>query len=281
MEKRCKLGVFLIAMSITFGPTCVLGFNSAAHLYIAEQVFPMSHPKNDLYYGSIAPDIVLYLAQANKWPTAFDDTHYNYIDLKPYAWSLSLSQEAFADGWWTHNEAWGADFYAHGVRPEYNGYVNLRAKTLSEQTGLNFELMHFAIEVAIDLLLKNDDPQLGEKLLKANQMHSGMDRYLLFRVFALEEMKTNWITLGLAEMTFRNFVDQYAEAFALPSPQDKEALAELGVELAQELYETVVTKEELLGLLESALNLCGDYREIIDTAIDGINLFILGKGPSS
>jgi len=201
--------------ALAMGATFVQDFNSATHIYIAERVFPNWFNKIDLFYGSIAPDLALYVANPEKWPTAFGDTHYNYIDLRRYAWSSA--QRAFAVGWLTHNEIWGADFYAHGLFPDYNGYVNQKAKELKKiakeklEIDLDTEFAHFAIEVAIDLLLKwNDDSKLGEKLLEANLLRSWEDRNLLVRVLVWKERRTDWITLALRELTFRNLVGRYA-----------------------------------------------------------------------
>jgi len=274
MKKLLKSGIFLMVMTLILGPTFVHSFNSATHIYIADQVFPNCIDKINLYYGSIAPDLALYVANQSKWSTAFGDTHYDYKDLRPYAWSSI--QKAFAKGWLTHNEEWGADHYAHIGYPINSGtngigYVIEKAQSLSDQTGLDPEFAHFVIEVAIDLLLKNDDPKLGEKLLSATLLRSWQDRNLLANVLVWQARVTDWVTLASAELTFRNLVGRYAMAFALPIPYDKYALANLGVQLAEEMYGITVTEEQLLSILEIALNLCNDYKGIIDAAIEEIN----------
>jgi hypothetical protein len=254
------------------GPFTAHAFNSGTHLYIAEQVFQNYTPKIDLYYGSIALDLSLYVAKPEKWPTSFWDTHHDYIDLRPYA--LGFTQKAFALGWLTHNEVWGADYYAHIEYPIGNGegYVIQKAEILSSQIGLDPEFAHYVIEVAIDLLLKNNnDHKLGEKLLLANLFRSWEDRNLLAKVLVFKEKKTDWLTLATTELTFRNLINQYAMALVLPSPYDKKALAELGVQLALEMYGIEVTKEEVLYILEAAIDLCKyDYKDVIHYAIGQI-----------
>jgi hypothetical protein len=188
MGKLFKLLSFLVGITIILGLSIAHAFNSATHLYIAQRVFQVQDI--DLYYGSIAPDLALY-ADPGKWPTSFEDTHYNYIDLRSYA--LGFTQKAFALGWLTHNEAWGADYYAHRVNPlgnntcvtqgYYQGYVIEKACLLAGRTGIDPEFAHYAVETAIDLLLRsNDDPQLGKKLLNANLFRSWVDRNLLAKV---------------------------------------------------------------------------------------------------
>lgn len=272
MKNLFKFIAILVFIILILGPSSAYAFNSVAHLYIAEQVFQDYTQKNDLFYGSIAPDLSLYVAKPEKWPTSFEDTHYNFIDLRSYAWGFT--QTAFASGWLTHNEVWGADYYAHIEYPPGNdkGYVIEKAATLSTQTGLNPEFAHYVIEVAIDLLLKNnDDQKLGEKLLLSNLLRSWEDRNLLVKVLVWKGKRTDWLTLATAELTFRNLVNRYAMALVLPSPYDKKALAELGAKLALEMYGIEASKEELLNILETAITLCeDDYKEVINFAIEQI-----------
>jgi hypothetical protein len=143
----------------------------------------------------------LYIPDDPMWPLgqAFMDTHYYSVDLPYTRWKPA--QKAFAKGWKTHNEIWGADFYAHGPvyhrNPDgsytisrYNGYVIDRAEELISWgllygISLDPELGHFAVEVAIDLLLlENNDRYLGQKLLGAALPRSPEDLNLLSGVFS-------------------------------------------------------------------------------------------------
>lgn len=252
-------------------------FNPATHLYIAERVFQSQNL--DLYYGSIAPDMVLY-ADQERWPTSFEDTHYTYIDLRPYA--IGYAQRAFSSGWLIHNEIYGADFYAHRLNPignntcategYYQGYVIEKACLLTEQTGIDPEFTHYIVETAIDLLLRNnDDRRLGEKLLNANLFHSFSDWTLLTRVFVWREKRTDLLTLATAELTFRNLINRYAMALTLPDPYNKMALARLGSQLALEMFGIKITEEDAMSILEAAISLCeGDYKDAVDLTISAI-----------
>ena len=276
MKRGIKLAILMMGMILTLAPTFVCAFNPGTHLYIAEQVFKDCSPKINLYYGSIAPDLSLYVANPGDWPTAFDNTHHAYLDLGPYA--FGSTQKAFSKGWLTHNEEWGADYYAHiDYPPRFGGYgyVIGKAEALSESTCLDPEFAHYAVEVAIDLLLKRNDPKIGAKLLTANLFRSWQDRYLLSKMFVWREGVTDWQTLASAELTFRGLVHRYAMALALPEPLDKQTLAELGVLLASEMYGIEITAVEVGGLLEEAMVLCseagdGNYRAVIDYVIEEI-----------
>jgi len=273
MKKEIRLWMLLLGMVIFVIPSHVGAFNSATHLYIAEHVFqevsgplapPASQFKPDLYYGSIGPDIDFFVRRPEKWLTAFDDTHHQFVDLRPLA--SSPAQMAFANGWLTHNEEdpWGADHYAH-IDP---GYIINKAEGLS---GIPSEFAHLAIEVAIDVLLKDEDPLLGEKLLNALQRHSWKDRTLLTDVFVKNQERTDRLTLIIAELNFRQIMVQYARALSKPAPEDKEALAQWGAMLAQKLYGVRISSDFLKGILEDAIDLVkDDYKQTIDAVIEGI-----------
>jgi len=60
-------------------------------------------------------------------------------------------------------------------------------------------------------------------------------------------------------------------ALALPSPYDQVALAELGAQLAWEMYGIDVTPEEVGMLLEAAVGWCeGDYEDVILFTIEQV-----------
>ena len=266
-------GIFFIIVVIASGQIQVYAWCPATHIYIADEVFPDRDRKVDLWYGSIAPDLVAWVSHPRKWPTSFRDTHYNYIDLRGHA--TNPQTVAFAAGWLTHNEEWGADYYAHiedpfGVR---RGYVVRRARELHREfPDLRQEFAHWVVEIAVDLLLKNNvDHTLGKKLLTAAVFRSRLDQLLLSKVLIGEEDRTDWITLASAETAYRMLLIRYARALALPSPGDEQAIVELGVQLAGEVYGIEVTAEKLFEILRFAMGLCeGDYEEVLYHTIYGI-----------
>lgn len=268
--------ILAVGLSLVLMARPAWSFNPLAHIYIAEHVFPYCQEKIDLYYGSTAPDIALHVKNpSGNWPTAFDDTHYEFIDLRPCAWSRK--QRAFANAWLIHNEAWGADFHAHGNPSFYQGYVNVKAFGLLTamkwaNTAENRKFAHFAVEATIDLLLKREyDQRLGEKLFKATLLRSWQDRYLLTKVFVRRDGTTDWATLFSAELALRNLLARYALPLALPPPLDEKALIALGVQLAQEFYSRSISAEDLEEILMKATALCtDDYYPVIGRAVYSI-----------
>jgi hypothetical protein len=288
MKRILKLTVFLFVVVATLSPFQVQAFNPAAHVYItakvAKQVFPFTFDKTNLYYGSIAPDISSY---ADNWPCGFFETHYQFTKL-PYVWWNPI-QKAFAQGWQIHNERepWGADYWAHGTCEysgscplgacTYDGYVPTQATALAEALYeatennvliKNPDLAHFAIEVAIDLLLiDNQDHTLGQKLLAAALFRSPADMNLLAKV---DGIGAEWETLSSAESTFRNLIINYATALTLPEPLRMGLLGEIGVQVASAM-DVEIDSATVQLILEAAINQCRPtYYGPVDNAIKGI-----------
>ena len=279
MKKLFTLGALLLLGATVLGPSQGQAFNSGTHVYIADRVFPCTFDKINLYYGSIAPDIALYVDPASRLE-AFCQTHYGFIEV-PCAW-CNLTERAFANGWETHNEIWGADAYAHGtcecfekcvdMQCIYDGYVPTQAKALADviasHLGYNLhpDLADFAIEVAIDVLLaRYHDPFLGLKLLWAAQYHSGKD------VELMEDTFGNAVVAP--EGFFQLLVLEYAKALALPDPLRMVALGELGSEVANIYYQVDIDPVQVRWILRIAMYLCQntDYFGVIESAIEGIH----------
>jgi hypothetical protein len=272
--KKVALTVFFVSLALVLSVIPAQSFNPAAQLYIADHLFPNLANKTDLYYGSIAPDLAMYTDVA-KWPNSFLDTHYTYINLiNPQG----ANQKAFAKGWFTHNEINGADHYAHGIYDPntgyyIGGYVTIQAHALLGLMGLDFppyqylDFAHFAIEAAIDLLLKQEhDPSLSTKLFLANLLRSPLDRELLTKVLVVQNRETDWINLITTELTFRNLVYKYSTALALSNLSNKNALITLGVQLAQQEFGITATPEYLRQVFDAAIGLC-QATQYYETAI--------------
>jgi hypothetical protein len=75
-------------------------------------------------------------------------------------------------------------------------------------------------------------------------------------------------------LTFRQLVNRYAMALMMPAPMDAQALAELGAELASELFGLDgITAEMLLDeILPAATSICeNDYQNPIMEAISELS----------
>jgi hypothetical protein len=139
---------------------------------------------------------------------------------------------------------------------------------------LNEDLAHFAIEVAIDILLvDNKDHALGEKLLSAALFRCSEDVNLLAKVFVdrPDGAGTDWDTLSSAESTFRNLVINYATALTLPDSLRMALLGEIGVQIATAMGEPGIDSADVQAILRAAINQCSPtYYDPVEDAINGI-----------
>ncbi len=251
----------------------LLAFNPAAHVRIAELVHPGGSDRVDLRYGAIAPDIAWFLPNPQNWPTAGPDTHLDFIELDPAWWSGS--QKAFAKGWATHNEVYGADNVAHiQWNDQQPGYVVQKAILLAAQVGppVTVDLAHTVIETAVDLLVKEHlDPRVGEKVLFCVLFRSLQDKALLDETFVWDTHRTSWWTLTEGEIAFRTITYHYARALIGSDIASAGPLIDFAIQLAADLYGIAITPEQGEQILSAALALCaGDFDDAIQDAIDQI-----------
>jgi hypothetical protein len=133
----------------------------------------------------------------------------------------------------SHNEEWGADYYAHlgdpfsGSWPAPGpGYVVDRASLLAASQGLPEDVCHEYVEAGIDLLLDQEFPALavGELLTAAAVRRDRQVPLLLVRSYA-DVPGSTWLTIRALEGAFRSYLAVYGEGLALPIGQDDAALA--------------------------------------------------------
>lgn len=280
MRKYVSLAVVLFIAVICL-PSTALAVNSGAHIFIAEKVF--GSDDIDLLYGSIAPDLSLYVPNPSMWPTGFDDTHYEYASLHPQGWGEPWKR--FLVGWEIHNEEWGADWYSH---IEYNGgsgYVVVKAQLMADNVILPAMpslppylaemIAHYAIEFAVDVLIQaTHDPDLGQNLLDVAMYRSDEDIRRLFNILVAKNKVTDKATLYQSEMVFRGLISMYAQALAasnIDSPAGLDPLALFGSALAPDVFGVDIPMETVKNLLWAAIELCvDDYANFIAGIIGGI-----------
>lgn len=232
MRTACALVLLLLMSSIpalAWGP----GGHAAIAIGVADQMSVT--PSRDylllqMVYGASAPDLAWManepLASALGAATHLDPGYQEPWDRA--AW-WSQVQRSFAWGWLTHNEAWGADYYAHIVNPLTDaspGYVEDQAAALSALTGVPADTCHYYVEVAVDLLLDQQRPALGlgELLAKAAASRDPQVASLLVRCYA--DVPGSGLLRVLAfEAAHRTYLATYGAALALPAGADDAALA--------------------------------------------------------
>jgi len=284
MKKYILHSIFLFTI-VACLPSTGLALNSAAHIYLTQEVFGSND--TDLLYGSIAPDLSTYVPDATKWLSGFEDTHYNYIILKPQGWTEPWNR--FNIGWMVHNEEWGADWYSH-IEYTYqngytgNGYVIDKASMLLYVLGqmniylpgsLDMQMMiaHNTIEFAIDMLIQDNlDTNLGTELYNVALNRSDEDVRRLFNILVAKGKVTDKETLYQSEAIFRNLILGFSSALAASNSDNQYwPLALFGSQMATDLYGVDITPYEVAGLLQIAMSICSyDFEQFLDDTVDGI-----------
>jgi len=186
-------------------------------------------------YGMAAPDMAQVAPQPLRSAlyAAMHDAP-GFLAVPKAANLASPVERAFSFGWVTHNQAWGADFYAHiqnpltppGMGPQLQmGYVNNRAAVLvalAAQAGLALTdaAAQDYIEAAIDLLLDDQiaNRQLALLLWQAAIWRDYRIPGLLARAYAAP-LGVDPAVIRAVEAGFRSFLAAYGGVLALPSAQ--------------------------------------------------------------
>ena len=253
------LGAILVSLQgYAWGP---LG-----HVYIAEQITDRSDA--DTLFGAIIPDL---------GQMVFDDravsvdirraTHFHH-DALPL-------DSPFAEGFWTHNQQWGGDAFAHfyfvpGTEEIVFGYVDTRAEQLAGEFGLEQRQCGIYIHMAVDYSLRRDHGrQLGFDLLMAVLSADPALHEHIGEVFAplvveggsaLSQEEAH-ARLVQSAWLFRAFMAFYSSQMAADTDWLK-AVLPIGAMLYSRVdYVTSV------ALFTRALELCEDYQAEFDRTI--------------
>jgi hypothetical protein len=264
------------------------GFGSATHAYIAREVGNKQGPATlPEIYGALLPDVFNVMFGDPYQDQLWTQTHYEFMKLVEQAGSEH--DKALAYGFAGHNEAWGADRTAHisSITHPDSGYVTRKsdelAATLETQVRLFLlfsgvpnadavtdevlpTVTHTAIETAIDLLIcRNDDPDIGQRLLLAAQTRGWSAPILLCKAYAADFAATAGTTEAVAaplivaaESEFRYQMQLYGTALSQEDPVD--AVAQQGAEMAKLL---LAAKQGIV--IDIPVDL---MRQIIDAATD-------------
>jgi hypothetical protein len=190
--KRASLVLSLLLVALASFSVPAFGWGSATHAYIANHLGTDVRPLNaQEMYGAMAPD--MFQADLN---LAFDPLLLYYTHGAPgqegfmAIWSGARSRiaKAFALGWVSHNNVWGADSTAHDPS---TGYVIQKAAALEaalgaagvwtqveQQVGFPLPLddrllfCHIVVETDGDLILRHADRGLAGRVIGAALMRS-------------------------------------------------------------------------------------------------------------
>ncbi|MDI6448232.1 hypothetical protein [Anaerobaca lacustris] len=280
------VGVAVVFLPIVSGP--LYGWGSATHAYIAREAAGKPGAVDlHVMYGAVLPDAFNIMFGDPYQSSLWTLTHYEFMQLVDEA--QSEQDKALAFGFASHNEAWGADRTAHirAMHHPDSGYVirkqNDLAAILEPQVRLFLlfsgvpnpsavteeslpVVAHTAIETAVDLLIRrNEDPDIGRRLLLAARARGWSAPVLLCKAYAADLAATAGTSEAVAaslivaaESEFRHQIALYGAALMQADPID--ALAEQGAELAR-----LLLTARHGAMVDVPVSL---MKEILETAID-------------
>ena len=168
-----------IAIVLTAAPVAV-AWGPATHVYLAELATGSQRP--EVHFGSVLADMnQMAFHDAEVADALRHLTHYEYDRIAPSCLALGFA---------THNEEWGADWYAHEYflvddPDDWRQYLTGKIVEMSETFDLRLVEAEFFLEFGIDYLLRLDEgPAIGRKLVAGAVAFGARQEQLAVDAFA-------------------------------------------------------------------------------------------------
>jgi len=310
---RAVTSVVAILFISIFSVADVQAWNWGTHAYIDDHLGKSGPFRNmNEMYGSTAPDLFNYTFDH---PELYAMTHNDFMKVWK-AGRLPLDK-ASAFGFVSHNDMWGADSTAHHACASCGdgskGYVIKKAELMifmglpSElaslyQTypGVILEIYHNFVEAGVDILIKQLDPTIGNKLASAALLRSPGFPLLLVRAYkddVAKDLKMNSVDAAkfiiTAEKEFRKSMILYGQALAQDNDTAVQLLSEQLASVAEaflgaygiNLGKLGITDEQVIELtkdgIQGAISVCqDDYQAEIEGTIKSVRTALKANGVS-
>lgn len=291
---------FLLLTSLLIAPDAS-PWGSATHAYIDDNLGADRPLRNaNEIYGGMAPDVFNYMFDhPDRLQFLYAQTHTNFMRLWDVAHRPLGRSVAF--GFVSHNDVWGADSTAHHQCTQCKdpyGYVIAKAQQmlhlapfppgLSIPDAVALDIHHNIVESAVDLLIRRQDPHVGQKLTAGALLRSPEFPVLLAEAYARDFSRHFGLTRAEAvkaiageEMKFRRMMIQYGQVLMQDDETAMQLVAEqladqattylgsFGVTLPLGPSQFVELAKQLLGV---AMSLCEfDYAREIQETIHTVN----------
>ena len=293
----------LLLILIFSFPDKGITWGSATHAYIAKELGKgITDPQ--MLYGAAAPDFFYNLSDLSSPGRNYlsKQTHTSIANLKTKARKANM--DAFAFGFISHNENWGADYTAHKKgRTSKKGYVVTKADILApkllfrlkaalDEAGVPYSfflaqaiasnLSHKLIETAIDLQLNlHEDPSLGYDFLNSVQSVTDNLPNLLAQTYGQGLSRNLKVSkddsariIREAESDFRQLMIRYGELLGGEDPADLHQMSEEGAALLSTALKDITGKDVVIQpeVMEEFMNLATqeietDYAKEISATI--------------
>ena len=305
LTPKLTLSSVIIILAASILSTSVCAWGPATHTYFGKKLGNKYGVMNlQEMYGAVMPDMFNFMFAYPHQRYLWRQTHYEFMKVVEKA--KFGRRKAFAYGFASHNEEWGADHTAHvsAITNPGEGYVVTKKKILAPLLEPKIEAFLTAnsiphtpelveklalavadssIEFAVDLLVsQNEDKRVGIEMLRAAKFRSPFVPVLLSRAYAEDFAEEAGITLLEAigiittvEKEFKEYMELYGGILR------EENAADLMAEEAAQLAEAMLEKEygievdvppELMKdfLLEAVEVVKDDYSEELEGTLEYI-----------
>jgi hypothetical protein len=301
-----KIVLFVMVCLGTSSPA--LAWGSATHALIAEQL-NQKGPVLTLnqIYGSMGMDVFNYMFGSPYQAWLGNATHCDPLPVWNFAIFPTAKAQAF--GFVSHNNLWGADFYAHhpgcpdGAGP-YEGYIFEKAQLVETSTlaaypilgelgldpALQAELFRDLTEFGVDMLVKRSHPFIGQKMSTAALLRSPEFPLLLTAAYARGlsmEFGIPYLQainiIRTEEANFRLITLLYGQALTLNEPAAIHLVSAQMANLAVTGLGLPVAVEDLVPIIEFSINQAvtkcePDYAAEIASMVTSVRSAMLSHG---
>jgi hypothetical protein len=256
-----------ILCTVLFAATLVtdtLAWGAITHAYFANELgYREGMPNAQEIYGSTLPDMfnLMYGSPYNEY--LWMETHYGFMKVANRCSGRNL--EAFAFGFASHNDDWGADLTAHRDARTMPGEGYVIAKVNELVPVLKPQLIDILtaagvpdaatiaddaapglaenfVETAVDLLVKeNEDPLIGYRLAIAAQLRDYRIPFRIYGAYAVDfadefdiPLLEAATILLRAEKDCRDLMRTYGIIFTMEMSESISFLLQWGAGLAEE-----------------------------------------------
>lgn len=281
MKKAFTAGaIFLLLFCFT---TRAFPWGSATHAYIIDKIMRKAGPPR-LMYGVMAPDVFNYFAfimPSNSFPPTLPDDLYKATHeffMKFWDAAQSRSEKPTAYGFVSHNNIWGIDSTAHVhslTLDPGSGFVIQKAEMLIgvldsygvwALLGLDpsdplihpkcLAICHELVEAAVDLLIKNLDPNIGNRLV--DSARSSDKKLLNLLIAAYADNVVTPETIAINEAFFRSVTLSLGNSLKLKEPDDLNSMAAQMAGMASIAYGITIDPSQVAGILQITEYVCTD-----------------------
>ncbi|NIM91566.1 MAG: hypothetical protein GTO17_11535 [Candidatus Aminicenantes bacterium] len=302
--KKTFISVLTIFIGLALVSSIAFPWGSATHAYIADHLGQVGLLNLYEIYGAMVPDMFNYAFDLPPAVQLFlhDLTHGQPNDesfMAVWNYGSTMDEKSVGYGFVCHNDVWAADYTAHhqaSKKKKKEGYVIFKAQKLNKKLRTHpeygelyrslglpdevaEEVCHNLVETAGDILIKREDPQIGQKVMDSAFIRPAWCVNFLVDAYGLSGSMYA-IIFGLVEPEFRSNMLGYG--WVLLNLNEEAAISALGAQLANLAVIYLATKGITIDLedamiladvgLREAMKLCmNDYMKEIDSTIDFVD----------